>query len=160
MSLMDLVTLPLRVGVAATQVTLTLGELVAPDGPLRREGGYAERLTAVVGALDRLTRDSGALDRLLREEGLLDRLLADDGTLERLTAEGGTLDQLVALGQTLEAIAPRLQELGAVVPELHRSVDTLSDAVGPLGELAGRLPGARRRVLAVAPSPEPDNALF
>ncbi len=167
MALMDLVTMPLRVGAAATQVTLTLGELVAPEGPVRREGGYAERLMAVIGEggpLDRLTREDGVLDRMLREEGLLDRLLADDGTLERLTAEGGTLDQLVALGETLEAIAPRLEELGAVVPELHRSVDALSDAVGPIGELAGRLPGARRRTLAAAPSPEPepepDNALF
>lgn len=183
MALMDLVTMPLRVGAAATQVTLTLGELVAPEGPVRREGGYAERLMAVIGEgghVERVARvlsdprgpmmllnalaaamaPDRPLGRALARDGALDRLLAEDGTLERLTSEGGTLDQLVALGATLEAIAPRLQELGAVVPELHRSVDTLSDAVGPIGELAGRLPGARRKTLSAAPSREPDNALF
>ena len=74
-----------------------------------------------------------------------DEWLHADGTLEKLTADGGTLDQLVALGATLEAIAPKLAELGVVIPELHASVNTLSDAVGPLSELAGRLPRARRR---------------
>jgi len=44
MALLDILTLPLRVGVAATHVTLTLGELVAADGPVRRDGGYADRL--------------------------------------------------------------------------------------------------------------------
>jgi hypothetical protein len=51
----------------------------------------------------------------------------------------------VQLGRTLEAIAPRLEELGLVIPELHGSVNTLSDAVGPLSDLAGRLPRGRRR---------------
>ncbi len=121
MALMDLVTLPLRLGVAATQVTLALGELVAPEGPVRREGGLADQLERVVG-------------------------------------EGGTLDQLVALGETLEAIAPRLAELGVVVPDLHASVTTLHETVGPLSDLAGRLPGSRRK--ALAPSPRSDDALF
>lgn len=83
MALKDLVTLPFRVGVAATQVTLALG-------------------------------------------------------------------QLVARGDTLERIAPRLAEPGVVIPELHRSVDTLSEAIGPLSELAGRLPRTRRRAAAEA----------
>ncbi|HEU4513784.1 MAG TPA: hypothetical protein VFR87_11825 [Nocardioidaceae bacterium] len=39
MALIDLVTRPLRVGVAATQVPLALDELVAAEGPVRREGG-------------------------------------------------------------------------------------------------------------------------
>lgn len=252
MALKDLVTLPLRVGVAATQVTLALGELVAPDGPVRRDGGYAERLMAVIGeggyvervartltdpsgpmtlvnalaaalsadrplgraladdgpldrllapegpvhrmlaeegaldrltatdgplerllasggALDRLTREGGVLDRLLQEEGLLDKLLVEGGTLDKLTADGGTLDQLVALGDTLESIAPKLAELGVVIPDLHRSVDTLSEAVGPLSDLANRLPRAKRRPAAKAAAanatkpavtPKPDDGLF
>lgn len=133
MALIDLVTMPVRLGVAATRVTFALAELVAPEGPVLRPGGIAERLGAA---------------------------FAEDGTLERLLAEGGTLDQLVALGETLEAIAPRLTELGEVVPELHSSIDALHEAVGPIGELAGRLPGARRRALAAAPAPESDDALF
>lgn len=39
MTLKDLVTLPLRVGVAATEVTLALDQLVSPDRPVRLPGG-------------------------------------------------------------------------------------------------------------------------
>jgi hypothetical protein len=119
MALLDLVTLPARLTVAGVQTTLALGQLVAPGG---------------------------TLDRILARDGLLDRLLTDDGFVEKLVAEGGTLDQLVALGQTLERIQPRLGELAELVPELHASVDALNDAVGPLSQLATRIPGGRRRV--------------
>lgn len=67
MALTDYVTLPLRVGVAATQVSLALGELVAPEGPL-------ERLLAVDGALDRITKERCVLDRMLSGSGPLDKL--------------------------------------------------------------------------------------
>jgi hypothetical protein len=70
--------------------------------------------------------------------------------VEKLVADGGTLDQLVALGDTLEDILPRLAELSELIPELHGSVTTLSAAVGPLGELAGRLPRPRRRPVVEA----------
>jgi hypothetical protein len=60
-------------------------------------------------------------------------------------AEDGTLDRLVALGRTLEHIQPRIAELIALISELHRSVDTLSESVGPLSDLANRIPGGRRR---------------
>ncbi len=248
MALLDLVTLPVRLTVAAARTTLALGELVDPEGPVRREDGYAERLMLIIGrgglvdrlsevlsdphgpmhlvrtitalvdqqrpvgralapggtldrllaadgplfrmvaeggtvdrilseggavdrllaedgaldqlaavdgplerllrsegALDRVTRPDGVLDRVLVEGGLLDRLLCEDGFVEKLVAEGGTLDQLVELGRTLERIQPRIAELIALIPELHESVDTLNRSVGPLGELANRLPGGKRR---------------
>ncbi len=198
LGLSDLVTLPVRLTVAATQTTLGLGQLMAPDGPIRRPGGYAERIVLIIGedglverlsavlsdprgpmslvntlaaataedrplgramapggTLDRLLaedgplyrilQEGGVLDRVLQEEGLLDRLLTEDGFVEKLVAEGGTLDQLVALGATLEQMLPRLAELGDIIPELHSSVDTLNQAVEPLGVLAGRLPRPRRR---------------
>lgn len=125
----------------------TVDRLVDVDGPLDRlvaPGGPLERLLAVDGALDRITQQGGVLDRLLAEDGLLDRLLTEEGFVEKLVAEGGTLDQLVALGATLESIQPRLGELADLVPELHASVDALNRAVGPLGELANRLPGRKR----------------
>lgn len=178
MGVFDVLTLPARLAVSATEATLALGQLVAAEGPIRRKGGYAERVMLIIGEdglverlsavlsdpkgpmalvntlaaataqdrpLGRAMAPNGPVDRLLEEEGLLDRLLSEEGFVEKLVAEGGTLDQLVALGATLEEILPRLAELSVVVPELHESVDTLSDAVGPLGELAGRLPRARRR---------------
>jgi hypothetical protein len=125
----------------------TVDRLVETDGPLDRlvaPGGPLDRLLAVDGALDRITQPGGVLDRLLAEEGLLDRLLTEGGFVEKLIADGGTLDQLVALGVTLEHIQPRLGELADLVPELHASVDALHRAVGPLGELANRVPGRRR----------------
>jgi hypothetical protein len=238
MALLDLVTLPARLTVAATSTTLALGRLVAPDGPVRRPDGYADRVMLLIGeggaveridralsdprgpmhlvntvaavldprrplgralapggtvdrllaadgplhrvlspggavdrlleeggaldrlvaddgplerllssegALDRITRRGGVLDRLLEEGGLLDRLLSEDGFVEKLTADGGTLDQLVALGVTLDGMQPRIAELSALIPDLHESVDALNRAVGPLSELANRIPGGRRR---------------
>lgn len=137
MPLLDVVTLPARLAVAASRATLGLGQLAAPDGPVRRQGGYADRLMLLIG-------EDGLIERLLQEDGALDRLLSEGGFVEKLTAEGGTLDQLLELGDTLEAIRPRIAELSEVIPELHASVDTLSRAVEPLGELAGRLPRLRR----------------
>lgn len=231
-SLFDAALLPLRVARAATDVTLGLATLASPDGPLRRPGGYAERVTVVIGegglleevarvltdpsgalrlanllsdltsadrplgkalapgsvldqllddegpllrllqrggavdrllddggpverllaaegALDRITRPGGVLDRLLEPEGLADTLLREDGFVDKLTAEGGTLDQLVALGAAIEQLIPRLDELAVSIPELHGAVETLNRAVGPLSELANRIPGSRRRPQAV-----------
>lgn len=184
MGFTDVLTLPYRLSVAATRATLEIGQLAAPSGPIRRQGGYADQFAALVGpgglaeqitkllsdpngpvallqrlaavtaddrplgqamapggALDhmldqdgvagRLTEPGGPIDRLLTEGGLAETLLAEGGFLEKLTAEGGTLDQLVALGDTID----RLQD----------AVQVLNAAVGPLSDLAGRIPGARTR---------------
>ena len=225
MALMDTAvaaaTYPVRLGMAFSRTTLQLGRLVAPDGPMLRPGGYAERMAALRdltaperplgkaiaeggtldrllasegpvarllgregalerlveeggvvdrvlgpggtldqlvleggalerllatgGALDRLTAPGGLLETLLAPGGLGDRLLADDGYAEKLLADGGTLDQLVALGVTLEGIQPRLNELSMMIPVLHEAVEALEQAVGPLGEVAARLPINRRK---------------
>jgi len=115
-----------------------LDRLVAVDGPL-------DRLLSAEGALERITRPGGLLDRLLVEGGLLERMVSEDGFVDKLVADGGTLDQLVELGRTLERLHPRIAELLEIIPELHQSVDTLNRSVGPLGDLANRLPGGSRR---------------
>lgn len=125
-----------------------VADTLAPDRPLGQAlapGGAVDRLVESGGALERLTRSGGVLERLLAEDGLLDRLLTEDGFVEKLVAEGGTLDQLVALGDTLERIQPRLDTLARLVPDLHASVTALNEVVEPLGQLAGRIPGARRK---------------
>ncbi len=232
-ALSEAATLPLRIAVAATRSILAIGTLAAPDGPIRRPGGYAElilqvigergylaqlmelvrdeggamrlvatltdltaadrplgrllardgvldglmeddgpllrllardgaleRLLAEGGALDRLVADEGALNRLLapggavdrltEQDGLIDRLLTEDGFVDKLVADGGTLDQLVSLGDTLEHIQPQLDAIAALIPALSDSADSLHRAVGPLGDLVGRLPGGRRRTAAAA----------
>ncbi|GAA1911472.1 hypothetical protein GCM10009737_11190 [Nocardioides lentus] len=128
----------------------TLERLLEEGGPVDRliaGDGVVERLLAPGGPVDRLTRDDGVLERVLAPGGLLDRVLADEGYVDTLVAEGGTLDRLVALGPALEAVEPRLRELAAVIPTLNQTADSLQRAVGPLGDLAGRLPTVRRRAL-------------
>lgn len=127
-----------------------LDRLLAEGGALDQlvvKEGVLDRLLAAGGALDRVTAADGVLDRVLAPGGLADRILTEDGFVEKLVAQGGTLDQLVSLGETLESIRPRLTALADVVPELARSAESLGRAVGPIGDLAGRLPISRRRQL-------------
>lgn len=122
--------------------------LLEAGGPLDRalaEDGPLYRLLAPGGPLDRLLAEEGAVDRILAEGGLVEQLLAEGGIIEKLLAPGGTLDQLVELGQTFDAIVPRLEALGHAIPNLNAAVSILSGAVEPLGALAGRFPGGRRR---------------
>jgi hypothetical protein len=118
MALLDLVTLPVRLTVAATNTTLALGQLVAADGPVRRPNGYADRLMLLIGEggaverLDRVLSDprgpmhlvntvtavldpNRPLGRALASGGTVDRLLAADGPLYRVLAPGGAVDRLL-----------------------------------------------------------------
>lgn len=126
----------------------SLFRFLEPEGPLDRllaEEGPLHRMLDVGGPLDRLLADDGAVDRLLAPGGLVDQMVADDGIVESLLAPGGTLEQLLALGATFDALTGRLEELSVAIPDLNQAVATLSGAVEPLGALAGRLPGGRRR---------------
>jgi hypothetical protein len=148
----------LRTGGYADQLGRLVERLIADDGALERllapggaldqlvaREGALDRLLAPGGALDRLTTPGGVLDRVLEPGGLADRMLTEDGFVEKLVSEGGTLEQLVGLGATLEAIRPQLTELAALIPTLADSADALGRTVGPLGELAGRIPLSRRK---------------
>lgn len=127
MPLLDLVTLPARLTVAAAQTTLALGELVHPEGPVRREDGYADRIMLVIGpggwverlaaaltdpagVMNLVNTVAAALDadrplgRALAPGGTVDRLLATDGPVFRLLAEGGPVDQLFAEGGPLDRL--------------------------------------------------------
>ena len=64
MDLRGIALLPVRVAVAGTQATLGLGHLASPNGPILREGGYANRLGSILG-------ENGLLDQL-------SKLLADE----------------------------------------------------------------------------------
>ena len=82
MDIKGLVLLPLRVAVAATEATLTLGQLASPSGPILREGGYAKRIGLLIG-------EGGLLDQLAK-------VLADErgpvglaNTLADITSEDG-----------------------------------------------------------------------
>jgi hypothetical protein len=127
LSVRDLVTLPARLAVSATEVTLGLGRLVARDGPVRRRGGYAERLTLIIGEgglVDRLaatladpdgpmslvrtlaaaTAEDRPLGRAVAPGGTLDRLFADDGPVQRILQADGVLDRLFAEDGPLERL--------------------------------------------------------
>ena len=148
MPLLDLLTLPVRLTSAAARTTLALGDLLAPDGPIRGENGYAERLMVligedglaertswmlndpygpmtVVGTLAAALQDDRPLGRAMAPGGTLDRLLAPEGPVARLFAEGGTLDQLLAADGPVERL---VREEGA-----------LQQLVAPGGPLDRRL---------------------
>jgi hypothetical protein len=118
MGLLSLALLPARAVVGGAELLVATGRVVAPGGPARRPGGYAERLSALLadgGAVEQLgrlgdpdgplaridqlaalTADDRPLGRALAVGGPLDRLLAQDGVLERVLADGGPLDRLMS----------------------------------------------------------------
>ncbi|RYY43017.1 MAG: ABC transporter [Actinomycetales bacterium] len=139
----------------------SLDRLLAPDGPLERltaPGGPIERMLVPGGPLDRILEQDGTLENVLKPGGLLEKLLEEEGILENLLMPGGTLDQLVSLGATFDAIVPRLEALGNAIPNLNQAVAVLSGAVEPLGTLAQRLPGGRRRGVLASASPSSPTA--
>lgn len=110
--------LPARLTVAAAETTLALGQLVSPEGPVRRPGGYAERVMLLIGEGGLVERLAAALadpngpmrlvntvvdaldpdrplGRAIAPNGPVDRLLDPEGPLFRLLEEGGTVDRLV-----------------------------------------------------------------
>lgn len=127
MALLDLVTLPVRLTVAAAETTLALGELVAAEGPIRRRNGYADRLMLVIGEgglaerLEQVLTDrrgpmhlvktvtavldpNRPLGRALAPGGTVDRLLASDGPMYRVLAEDGAVDRLLEEGGVLDRL--------------------------------------------------------
>ena len=100
-----------------------------------------ERLTSPGGIVDVATRPGGVVERALAEGGALEVLLAEQGALDRLLARGGPLDQIVSLSATLAELTPGIIKMNASVDMLQETVELLRGAVGPLGDLAGRLPG-------------------
>jgi hypothetical protein len=121
-----------------------LDRLTTPDGPLERllaQDGAVERLTAPGGIVDTAIKPGGVVERALAEGGVLDILLSERGALERLLAEGGPLDQIVSLSETLAQLAPGIHQMHLSIDLLQETVELLRGAVGPLGDLAGKLPG-------------------
>ena len=47
------------------------------------------------------------------------------------------------VGEALDGVPTELADL---IPSLHESVDALGRSVSPLGDLANRLPGGRKRL--------------
>jgi hypothetical protein len=121
-----------------------LDRITAQDGPLERllaQDGAVERLTEPGGLVDTALRPGGVVERVLADGGTLDVLLSEHGALERLLAEGGPLDQIVSLSETLASLTPGIVRMNASVDTLQETVELLRGAVGPLGDLAGKLPG-------------------
>lgn len=154
MPLLDLVTLPARLTVAATRTTLALGDLVAPEGPVRRQDGYADRVMLVIGpggwverlaaaltdpdGVMKLLRTIAAavdpdrpLGRALAPGGTVDRLLDAEGPLHRLLAEGGVVDQLLAEDGPLD----RLLAAGGALDRITREDGVLDRLLADEGLL-------------------------
>ncbi len=156
-TLTEAAALPLRVAVAATRATLAVGTLAAPEGPIRRPGGYADLILQVIGErgylaqLMELVRDEGgamrlvatltdltALDRplgrLLARDGVLDRLMDDDGPLVRLLARDGALERLLAEGGALDRLVVQDGVLDRLLAP-RGAVDRLTEPGGLIDRL-------------------------
>jgi hypothetical protein len=155
-----LVLLPWRLATAAVTVTLAAGAALAPDGPIRRPGGYADQLATLlaedgmVGRLDAMSRDrESALGRLaavadaaapdrplgraIAPGGSLDRLLAPGGVLERVLEDHGFVEKLVADGGTLDqlvALGPNLEQVHPRLIDLVSTLPELRAAIEVLSE--------------------------
>ena len=138
-ALVNLATAPLRIGLAATQVSLEVanevievakratGEVPGVIGGstamvhmlgldetvarAQRIAKLADGLLAEDAPLTQAMSPGGPVDRLLRPGGLLDRMTAPGGVLDRLTADGGGLDRALADGGLVDQL---LDENGLV----------------------------------------------
>ena len=100
----------------ATQVTLALGQLASPNGPILRDGGYANRLGALFGEnglldqLSTLLADergpvglANTLADLTAEDRPIGKALARDGLLDRMADEDGPFVRLLETGRAARA---------------------------------------------------------
>jgi len=174
MPLLDLVTLPVRLAVAGVDTTLALGRLVAPDGPVRRPEGYADRAMLLIGegglverleaaltdpqgparvlhALAAALEPGRPLDRALAPGGTLDRLLDEDRPVSRLLADDGLLDRLL----TEDGFVEKLVAEGGTLDQLV-ALGTTLEHIGPrLGELTRLIPELHASVAALNDVVEP-----
>lgn len=150
MELVKILTLPLRVGITVAEISLGIAELtvttirvIATNSGATAAG--AASLADPHGPMQMIRQ----LSSLTADGRPIGQALAAGGPLERLIAEGGPLDQIVALSDTLTSLAPRLERMNASITMLQDTVEILSAAVEPLGELAGKLPngGSRARTI-------------
>ena len=154
MDIKGLIFLPLRVTVAATEATLAFGQLASPNGPILREGGYAKRISLLLGEgglLDQIakvmadergpvglantfadiTSEDRPIGKALARDGLIDRMAAEDGPLYRFLAPGGALDRLLAEEGALDRIlAP-----GGLLDQLLAEEGILEKLLEPGGTL-------------------------
>ncbi len=167
MGIMDVITLPAKVAVAATQATLGMGQLVAPDGPLRRPGGYLDQLSSVVGPgglaeqinklltdpngpiallqrLAEVTADDRPLGQAMAPGGALDRILDDEGPIQRLARPGSPVDRFLQEGGGLDHLVEqggpidRVLSDGGALDRITAPGGILDRILGPEG-LAERL---------------------
>lgn len=166
MGLISLALLPARAAVATAEVVVAMRDLASPTGPVRRPGGYGERLDILLaedGALEQLgrlgdpegplarieqlallTADDRPLGRVLAPGGPLDRLLAQEGVIDRLMADGGTLDRLLFPGGPLDRLLAedgpldRLLAPDGPVDRVLAEGGAVSQ-IGDLSETLGRL---------------------
>src|SRR6476646_2382904 len=94
-----LLALPINLALAGVNITLAAGELLAPEGPVRRPGGYADQLSALLGEdgmIGKLDAMSRAPESPLGRVAAFSRAAGRDRPLGRALAPGGILDRVLA----------------------------------------------------------------
>ncbi len=102
-------------------------------------------------ALPELTRHAEALAELTQHASALAELTEHASALTELTRHAAALPELVprvqSVEQMVETIIGYLDTLQPTVDELTLAASDLQRAVGPIGRIAGRIPGSRARDL-------------
>src|SRR6478752_1975430 len=173
-NLVDLATVPVRVGLAAAETGLDVANgalglaqrsLNQANSTARGGTGSVAHLLGIDEAVDRANRlarlmdqdqplgraltPGGPVDRLPDENGLVERLLAADRPADRLLAEGGLVDKLTARNRPLEQLADVAETLNRLTPGLEAlepTIEALREAVIVLSQVVNPLSNIAGRI--------------
>lgn len=118
-----------------------------------------EKLSAAVEILPELTASAAALPELAQHAAALADLTTHAEALTELTKHAESLPELTRHAAALPELAPRVESVEAMVQGIIEYLDTLQPTVreltiaaadlqrtvGPIGRIAGRLPGSKVR---------------
>jgi methyl-accepting chemotaxis protein len=133
----------------AVEVLPGLADSAAALPELTRHAEALARLSDSAAALPELARHAAALTELTEHAASLTELTAHAASLTELTQHAAALPELVPRVQSVElmveSIIGYLGTLQPTVDELTLAASDLQRAVGPIGRIAGRIPGSRAR---------------
>lgn len=130
----------------------SLDRLADLDETLRVLGTFETSLAGIASIADSVERLAGSvasLPELTQAAAALPMLAEHAGSLPALTANAAALPELVLRVAAVELMVSRimgdLDTLRPAVDNLTTAATDLQRAVGPIGRIAGRLPGSRHR---------------
>lgn len=132
-------------GESVDRLSMSVGSLPG----LADSAASLPELTKHAAALTELTEHAGALAELTKHAAALQELTEYAATLPELTQHAAALPELAPRVRSVELMVQKiigyLETLQPTVDELTLAASDLHRAVGPIGRIAGRLPGSKAR---------------